>query len=134
MSDTPANTKEEEWKNTLTPEQYAVLRCSETEPPFANAYWNCKDDGTYLCAGCGAELFSSEEKYDSGTGWPSYTAPLYAAAVETAEDSSHGMQRTEARCARCGGHLGHVFPDGPGPTGERYCINSTALNLQRSSR
>ena len=122
-----------EWKKMLTEEQYDVLRGCGTEPPFQNAYWDCKEEGVYLCAGCGNALFSSDDKFDSGTGWPSYAQPLDVSAVEMSDDDSLGMRRTEVRCSRCDGHLGHVFPDGPGPHGERYCINSAALRLKRRS-
>jgi peptide-methionine (R)-S-oxide reductase len=123
-----------EWKRSLSPEQYEVLRRKGTEPAFTGEYYNSKEDGVYLCAGCGNPLFDSDTKYDSGTGWPSYYQPISARAVETEEDRSHGMIRTEVLCARCGGHLGHVFPDGPEPTGRRYCINSISLDFKPSSR
>jgi peptide-methionine (R)-S-oxide reductase len=125
---------EEEWKHALQPEQYRVLRCSGTEPAFTGAYWNTKEEGVYLCAGCGARLFSSDTKYDSGTGWPSFWKPMDPQAVKEAEDLSEGMRRVEVKCAKCGGHLGHVFPDGPRPTGRRYCINSAALQLEKAAR
>ena len=119
-----------EWREELTPEQYEVLRQAGTEPAFTGRYWNAHDDGTYRCAGCGTELFSSGTKFDSGTGWPSFTEPAVAEAVETREDSSYGMVRTEVVCRTCGGHLGHVFPDGPRDQGGmRYCINSAAIQL-----
>ena len=120
---------EKEWRGSLTPEQYEVLRNKETEPAFTGAYWDAKEDGVYRCAGCGEELFSSDTKFDSGTGWPSFFDPMDSDKVETREDNSFMMRRTEVVCSSCGGHLGHVFDDGPNPTGKRYCINSCALEL-----
>ncbi len=122
-----------QWREKLTPEQYAVLRQAGTERAFTGKYEGNKQEGTYTCAGCGAPLFGSDTKYNSGSGWPSYTAPVEDGAVDEHRDISHGMVRTEVRCATCEGHLGHVFPDGPGPTGLRYCINSAALDFQPGS-
>lgn len=121
---------EEEWRDELTPQQYQVLREAGTEPPFTGKYYKHKDKGVYLCAACGQELFSSDTKYESGSGWPSFYAPVSGEKVEESRDTSHGMIRTEVRCSRCGSHLGHVFEDGPRPTGQRYCINSVALDFK----
>jgi len=121
---------EEEWRERLTPEQYHVLREAGTERAFTGKYEQNKAAGIYACAGCGTALFSSDTKYNSGSGWPSYTAPVAPDAVEEHTDQTHGMVRTEVRCAACEGHLGHVFPDGPGPAGLRYCINSASLDFK----
>jgi methionine-R-sulfoxide reductase len=122
---------DEEWKKTLTPEQYRVLRQKGTERPYTGKYWNIKDDGTYTCAGCGQELFKSTAKFDSGCGWPSFTEASAAGKVVLHDDNSLGMHRTEVVCSKCGGHLGHVFDDGPGPTGKRFCINSESLHFSK---
>lgn len=122
---------DEEWRARLTPEQYAVLRQQATERAWTGPYLDEKSAGVYRCAGCGTELFRSEAKFDSGSGWPSFVEPAALDSVEVRLDLSHGMRREEVVCARCGGHLGHVFPDGPGPTGLRYCINGCALDLER---
>ena len=121
-----------DWKKELTPEQYQVLRHKGTERAFTGAYWDSHDKGVYRCAGCDAELFESDTKFDSGTGWPSFFAPVDKSHVEEDVDTSHGMRRVEVHCARCGGHLGHLFPDGPRPTGQRYCINSASLKFEKA--
>jgi len=119
----------EQWRRQLSAQAYAVCREGATERPFTGQYWNSKSDGVYCCTCCGAALFDSRAKYDSGSGWPSFSAPAQAANLARRSDDSHGMQRTEVLCAACDAHLGHVFPDGPPPAGERYCINSVALRL-----
>ena len=121
---------EEEWRQELGPEKYEILRGKGTERPFTGKFVDTKDDGTYVCGACGAELFSSDTKFDSGSGWPSFTEPAVAENVELKPDNSLFMRRTEVLCARCGGHLGHVFDDGPGPTGKRFCINSCSLEMK----
>jgi peptide-methionine (R)-S-oxide reductase len=123
---------EAEWREELSPEEYEVLRNKGTERAFTGALWDMKDDGVYRCKGCGQELFSSDTKFDSGTGWPSFFDPADSDAVETRPDNSHFMRRTEVVCSRCGGHLGHLFDDGPNPTGLRYCINSCSLDFDKT--
>ena len=121
---------DEQWRERLTPEQYAVLRGKGTEPAFTGAYWDAKGDGVYRCAACSAQLFTSDTKYDSGSGWPSFWEPLTPDAVRFERDTAYGMIRTEVLCGTCGGHLGHLFDDGPQPTGQRYCMNSVSLEFQ----
>ncbi|AGA28863.1 peptide-methionine (R)-S-oxide reductase MsrB [Singulisphaera acidiphila] len=130
MADNDAKT-DQQWREQLTPEQYHVLREKGTERAFTGAYWNTKTPGVYHCAGCGQELFESDVKFDSGCGWPSFYQALDAKRIDEHRDVSHGMIRTEVTCSRCGGHLGHVFNDGPAPTGLRYCINSVSVQLEK---
>ncbi len=128
----PNEKSDAEWRDELTPEQYAVCRCSDTEQPFSGAYWDCHDAGIYRCVCCGAALFDSEAKFDSGSGWPSFSLPHKPENILSRADTRDGMQRVEVLCKQCGAHLGHVFPDGPPPTHLRFCINSAALALDRS--
>ncbi|MCC6443782.1 MAG: peptide-methionine (R)-S-oxide reductase MsrB [Armatimonadetes bacterium] len=121
---------QEEWRNILTPEQYRILREKGTERAFTGKYWNFKGEGTYVCAGCGQELFTSDTKFDSGCGWPSFWDAVDKSKIVTKDDNSFGMRRIEVMCSRCGGHLGHVFDDGPKPTGQRYCINSASISFK----
>lgn len=125
-----AERSEDEWKSVLSPEQFQVLRKKGTERAFTGEFWDDHRSGTYSCAGCGTALFDSDTKFESGSGWPSFFAPIADGRVHLEEDSSHGMRRVEAVCAKCGGHLGHLFPDGPPPTGQRYCINSASLAFE----
>lgn len=131
MKKYPIAKSAEEWKKQLSREQYRVAREHGTEPAFTGEYWNCHDAGVYRCVCCGAELFDAATKFDSGTGWPSFHSPMNSDNVGATEDTSHGMRRTEVHCSQCGAHLGHVFPDGPKPTGLRYCINSASLKLEK---
>ena len=132
MSAEKITKSEDEWKESLTPEQYRILRQKGTERAFTGRYWNLKEDGTYTCAGCGQELFRSNTKFDSGCGWPSFYDAIEGGNVETHDDTSFGMHRVEVVCSRCGGHLGHVFEDGPAPTGQRYCINSESIQFHKA--
>lgn len=133
MAGFKVNKTDHQWREALSPEQYHILREKGTERPFTGKYWNYKGDGVYGCAACGEPLFRSEHKYDSGSGWPSFWEPISAGSLHMETDTSHGMVRTEVMCGNCGSHLGHVFPDGPAPTYQRYCINSASLDIQNNS-
>jgi len=133
MDETAMDKTDEQWRSELPPDRYKVLRKAGTEPPFTGAYTHSKESGMYRCGACGADLFSSDTKFDSGTGWPSFTEPTVAEHVKLESDNSLFMRRTEVKCANCDSHLGHVFDDGPGPTGQRFCINSLALDLESES-
>jgi peptide-methionine (R)-S-oxide reductase len=128
----PVSRTNEDWRKQLSPDEYRVARECGTEPAFTGKYWDCHEPGMYRCVCCGAELFGADTKFDSGTGWPSFFRPAGKGNIEEHEDLSHGMRRVEVKCAKCGAHLGHVFPDGPQPTGLRYCINSASLKLERT--
>lgn len=125
---------DQDWKKKLTPEQYQICRQKSTEAPFTGKYWDNKESGKYYCVCCGEMLFDSQDKYESGSGWPSYTKPVSEDAIKEQMDTSHGMKRVEATCSKCGAHLGHVFPDGPGPKGLRFCINSASLDFQKDKK
>ncbi len=129
----PVNKTDDEWRQQLSPMQYEVARHAATERPFSGAYWDHWDDGQYKCVGCGEVLFASTTKFDAGCGWPSYSEAASADVIERIRDETHGMVRVEVRCKKCGSHLGHVFPDGPQPTGERFCINSAAIDFDRGT-